>query len=227
MKLNERLRADREVYASLEGKEKLYFIWDYYKIPIIALVCALVLLALSLATGVGAKKTAMYAVFVNSAATVTEPDPEALNDLLREGGVDMEGRAIDITANLTLGQALDESYDGQTTQVLAAMFGISGLDVFAADKPIFDRYASQDAFMDLSLLIEPELLEAFAGELYYYENSEGRTILGGLVLKPGSPLHEAGYYLSDTVIGIANTAQYSEEARIFLRQLVLACAEGN
>ena len=227
MKLNERLRTDREVYATLEGKEKLYFIWDYYKIPIIALVCALALLAVSLATGAGAKKTAMYAVFVNSAATVTEPDPEVLNSLLREGGVDMEGRAIDITANLTLGQALDESYDGQTTQVLAAMFGISGLDVFAADKPVFDRYASQDAFMDLSLLIEPELLEAFTGELYYYENSEGRTILGGLVLKPGSPLHQAGYYLGDTVIGIANTAQYSEEARIFLRQLVLACAQGN
>jgi len=227
MKLNERLRADREVYASLEGKEKLYFVWDYYKIPIIALVCALVLLAVSLATGAGAKKTAMYAVFVNSAAAVTEPDPEALNSLLREGGVDMEGKAIDITANLTLGQALDESYDGQTTQVLAAMFGISGLDVFAADQAVFDRYASQDAFMDLSLLIEPELLEGFTGELYYYENSEGRTILGGLVLKPGSPLHEAGYYLDDTVIGIANTAQYAEEARIFLRQLVLACAGGN
>ena len=220
MKLNERLRADREVYASLEGKEKLYFVWDYYKIPIIALVCALVLLAVSLATGAGAKKTAMYAVFVNSAAAVTEPDPEALNSLLREGGVDMEGKAIDITANLTLGQALDESYDGQTTQVLAAMFGISGLDVFAADQAVFDRYASQDAFMDLSLLLEPELLEGFTGELCYYENSEGRTILGGLVLKPGSPLHEAGYYLDDT-------AQYAEEARIFLRQLVLACAGGN
>lgn len=225
MKLRDRILADRQVLRTLRGREKLYFIWDYYKIPIIALVCAGVILALSLATAAGVKDTAMYAVFINSDAAVTEPDAEALNDLLRRGGVDMEGKAIDITANLTLGQTLDEVYDGQTTQVLAAMFGISGLDVFAADRPVFDRYASQDAFMDLSLLIEPELLEAFPGELYRCENSEGRQILGGLVLKPGSPLHRAGYYHDDVVIGIANSAQFSEEARIFLREIIIRWAE--
>lgn len=224
MKLTDRIRADREVFSTLEGKDRLFFIWDYYKIPIIALVCCLVITVISLITFAGVKDVAMYAVFVNSDAILTEPDAEALNQLLREGGVDMDGKSIDITANLTLGQALDESHDGQTTQVLAAMFGISGLDVFAADQAVFDRYASQDAFMDLSLLIEPELLEAFTGELYRYENSEGQTVLGGLILKPGSPLHEAGYYHGDVIIGIAHTAQFSEEARIFLRQIVLACA---
>jgi len=227
MKLTDKIRKDRQAFSALEGLQKWYFIWDYYKIPIIAVGAALVILLLSLLTGADSRKTALYAVFLNCDNVYQEADAEGLDTLLAEGGVDMKGKTIDITANLTLGQALDESYDGQTTQVLAAMFGISGLDVFAADQAVFDRYASQDAFMDLSLLLEPELLEGFTGELYYYENSEGRTILGGLVLKPGSPLHEAGYYLDDTVIGIANTAQYAEEARIFLRQLVLACAGGN
>ena len=48
-------------------------------------------------------------------------------------------------------------YLGQTVQVLAALFGISGLDFFAADPASFERYAVLGAFADLSVLIEPAL----------------------------------------------------------------------
>ena len=220
MKLKERLQSDRAVFRDLDRQERLLFIWDYYKIPILAAASALVLLVTALLSWAGKKDVAMYAVFVNSDVSVVEAKPELLDELLVLGGVDMDGKTIDITADLTLGTAYSNETDGHTIQILAAMFGISGLDVFAAEQEAFDRYAVQDAFVDLSLLLEPELYEKSGCVPYWYADSSGREILGGIILKPGSVLHQAGYYHADVVIGVASNAQNLEEAVAFVKELL-------
>ena len=222
MKLKERMRADREIFRTLNREERLLFIWDYYKIPILAGVFALVLTVMALVSWAGKKDVAMYAVFVNSDVSVAEVQPELLNGLLTEAGVDMEGKTIDITADLTLGKDYSNETDGQTIQILASLFGISGLDVFAAEQESFDRYATQDAFVDLSLFLEPELYEKSGCVPYRYVNGDGQEILGGIVLKAGSALHEAGYYHGDVLIGVAANAQNLEEAVAFVKQLLTA-----
>lgn len=218
MKIKEQIRRDREAMAGLDRQGKMLFLWDYYKIPILAAVCVLVLVLITMATSAGSKQKAMYAVLVNTSSS--QGSREALDALLERGGVDMTGRQIDVMADLRLGWAFDESGDIQTVQVLAALFGISGLDVFAADEPVFERYAEQDAFLDLSLFIDRQALERHGDDLYYYQTEEGQTVLGGVTFHAGSPLHEAGYYSEDVVVGIAANAQNMEEAVIFLRQLL-------
>ena len=220
MKFRERLQADKAALARLQGREKIEFLWDYYKLPILSLACVLVIGGLVILSGTGHRDVAMYAVLVNTDRLDETPDPAALEMLLEQGGMELRGKRIDVSADLYLGQDYDELNDGQTVQVLAALFGIRGLDFFAADEPVFRSYAEQDAFVDLSLLIEPELLADRAGDLYYYENSEGRQILGGVVLHAGSPLHRAGYYHGDVVVGAAASAQNLEAAVLFLKQLL-------
>ena len=222
MQLKERMQADRKIFRTLNREERLLFIWDYYKIPILAAASVLVLTVMTLISWAGKKDIAMYAVFVNSDVSVVEAHPELLNALLAEAGVDMEGKAIDITADLTLGKDYSNETDGQTIQILASLFGISGLDVFAADPESFDRYAVQDAFVDLSLFLEPELYEKSGCVPYRYINGDGREILGGIVLTAESALHEAGYYHGDVLIGVAANAQNLDEAVAFVKQLLTA-----
>ena len=222
MKMKKRLAADREIFQTLDRQQRLLFIWDYYKIPIIAVISAVILALMVLITWAGKKDVAMYAVFVNSDAAVTQTKPELLDELLASNGIDMDGKSIDITADLTLGKEYNNDTDGQTLQILAAMFGISGLDVFSAEQASFDRYASQDAFVDLSLFLEPELYAKAGCEPYWYENADGQKILGGIILKPGSALHEAGYFHADTLIGVASNAQYLDEAVAFVEALLIA-----
>ena len=57
---------------------------------------------------------------------------------------------------------------------------------------------------------------------YWYTNEEGREILGGLILSPGSVIHSAGYYHADVVIGVAANAQNLDEAVAFVEQLLIA-----
>ncbi|MCI6956954.1 MAG: hypothetical protein MR763_06315 [Clostridiales bacterium] len=223
MNLKKRWKADREALKKLSGREKWLFVWDYYKIPLIALCCVIFLTAITLLTGAGREEVALYAVLVNSDRNLEEPDSTQLDALAERAGIPMEGRTVDVTANLTLGQNLNEAYDAQTVQVLGALFGISDLDLFAADQAVFERYAQQDAFADLSVLIDRELL---AGADLYTYTVEGKTVTGGIVLHSGSALHEAGYYHGDVIVGAAVNAENLEEAVAMLRQLLAEAQNG-
>ena len=114
MNLKKRWKADREALKKLSGQEKWLFIWDYYRIPLIALGCVMILTAITLLTNAGREEVALYAVFVNSDRTLEEPDSTPLDALAERAGIPMEGRTVDVTANLTLGQDLNEAYDAQT-----------------------------------------------------------------------------------------------------------------
>lgn len=219
MKLRQRWEKDREALKKLSGRDKWLFVWDYYRIPLIAAACVMLLTAITLLTNAGREEVALYAVFVNTDVSLEEPDASALNALAEAAGIPMEGKTVDLTANLTLGQTYSEAADAQTVQVLAALFGISDLDLFAADQAVFERYAQQDAFADLSVLIDRELL---AGADLYTYSLEGKTVTGGIVLHPGSVLHRAGYYHGDVIVGAAINAEHLEEAVAMLRAMLEA-----
>lgn len=219
MKLRQRWEKDREALKKLSGRDKWLFVWDYYRIPLIAAACVMLLTAITLLTNAGREEVALYAVFVNTDVSLEEPDASALNALAETAGIPMEGKTVDLTANLTLGQTYSEAADAQTVQVLAALFGISDLDLFAADQAVFERYAQQDAFADLSVLIDRELL---AGADLYTYSVEGKTVTGGIVLHPGSVLHRAGYYHGDVIVGAAINAEHLEEAVAMLRAMLEA-----
>lgn len=218
MKLNAKIQRDKQALSQLDRNGKLLFLWDYYKIPILSVLCVLVLGLLTVLTSASSGKAAMYAVFVNTASA--EGDREALDEILEQGGIALSGRHVDVTADLHLGREHDELSDAQTVQVLAALFGIKGLDFFAADEAVFEKYAQQDAFLNLALFLDADTLSRHREDLYYYENADGQTVLGGIRLQPGSPLHEAGYFLTEVTVGIAANAQNMEEALCFLKQLL-------
>ena len=219
MKLRQRWEKDWEALKKLSGRDKWLFVWDYYRIPLIAAACVMLLTAITLLTNAGREEVALYAVFVNTDVSLEEPDASALNALAEAAGIPMEGKTVDLTANLTLGQTYSEAADAQTVQVLAALFGISDLDLFAADQAVFERYAQQDAFADLSVLIDRELL---AGADLYTYSVEGKTVTGGIVLHPGSVLHRAGYYHGDVIVGAASNAWHLEEAVAMVRAMLEA-----
>ena len=84
MKFKERLKADQEIFRSLSKEERPLFIWDYYKIPILSVLIALVLTVTALISWAGKKDIAMYAVFVNSDVSVVQAEPAMLEALLAE-----------------------------------------------------------------------------------------------------------------------------------------------
>lgn len=214
MRLWDSIRRDVGTIQALDKKERIEFIWDYYKIPIVAVVSFTVLAVLAVAFRLDNAGTVMYAVFINADDT---GDVSPLNSLLERGGVDLEGRTIDVAAGYTLYYDDPVNTDMDTIQLLAALFGIGDLDVFAADGAVFQAYVEKEAFIDLSLFIEADVLSRH--RLCTYVNENGRQVVAGIWLSEGSPLHTAGYYSSDVLIGVAANAQNLDPAIVFMKQL--------
>ena len=222
MRLIETLRRDRETLRTLDRKARLQMIWDYYRIPIIALLCVIVLTALTLTIRINAAGTVFYAVFINAEEG---GEKAGLEDLLTRGGVALDGRTIDVQSNYAL--RYDDPANGyaETVQVLAALFGIGDLDVFAADEAVFTAYADKDAFVDLSLFIEKEDLAKVQQYVRPGDGVQTRAErVEGIRLVAPSPLHEAGYYAGPVVIGVAANARNLDEALAFVKQLVKEAA---
>ena len=96
MKWKEQLRKDKQTLAGLAPRQKMLFIWDYYKLPILSLLLVAVLAGAGAAAAARSAHTAFYAVMVNANNEV-QADP--FTPLLEQGGVDMTGKSVDIEAN--------------------------------------------------------------------------------------------------------------------------------
>jgi hypothetical protein len=217
MRLKEQIDKDKETIKRLDTKQRGYFIWDYYKLPIltIILIVALVVTGISIAASQG--KTALYVVMVNANNEI-KIDP--FSPLLIKAGLSMDGRKVDIEANYTLHYDNETQEDAQTIHVLAALFGIGNLDAFVADEPVFASYAKQKAFVDLSLFISADVLKAHKDDLYYCETEDGKKSVCGIWLRHGSFLHTAGYYNDDVIIGVAANAQNIDNALAAVKQFL-------
>ena len=215
--IKNRIRRDIAHLRTLKGRRLREFIWDYYKIPIICVASFVLIFALAGVLNVSRGDIAMYAILINANEEV---ESTLFDDLLADAGMELGEKTVSVTAGYKLGGEFSELYDVQTVQVLAAQFAIGDLDVFAADEPVFSSYAEQDAFVDMSLFMEPELLEKMEADLYWYENTDGVQIAGGVWLRQGSALHKAGYYSGDVLIGVVANAQNLDEAVAAVLQIM-------
>ena len=216
MKLSNQIKSDRATYQRLDKKKRWLFIWDYYKIPILSVVAVLAILVIIL-TSVKPQDTVLNVVMVNADNQV---ESTIIPDLLKKSGVDLTERKIDIDANYSLKHGEFADTDMQTLEVLGVRFGIGDLDVFTANEDVFKSYAVKDAFVDLSLFIPKDILSAHEADLYRYKNTDGHEIVGGVWLHEGSPLHKAGYYHGDVLIGAVALAENLDNALLLIQQLL-------
>ena len=162
----------------------------------------------------------MYAVLLNNDSKVVECDSQIFDRYLEKGGIDLKKKTTDINAELTLGQKNNEAEDPTTLAVLTALFTISDLDVYVSQQQYFDMFAKDGGFADLSVLIDKEILNRYQADLYHYKDESGRETVAGIILHEGSPLHKAGYYHDDVIIGVCARAANLDEAITFIREML-------
>ena len=192
MKFTERLSKDKEQLAKLpDNKSRFLFIWDYYKIPIIAVLSVLAIFLIIAISNIGRKDASMYVVLLNNDSSLVDCDESIFDEVLKDSTVDLKGKSVDVNDKLTVGYEGNEAADIETMQILTALFTISDLDLYVADKQYFDYFLEDGGYADLSLLIDEKILEKYSDDLYYWENSNGQRILCGIILHDRSMIHKA------------------------------------
>ena len=72
----------------------------------------------------------------------------------------------------------------------------------------------------MNVLMDKNLLAEYSADLYKYDETTANRPVQGIVLHKGSPLHKAGYYHGDVIIGVVKNAVHFDEAVTFLQQLL-------
>lgn len=211
------LKKDWQVIKGLKGADRWEYIWDYYKIPIFAVAFLVLVVGFTVASSMGGANYNMYAVLINAN---TEVESSCMDDILRDAGYDMEANKVAVEPNYSLHLGEGAESESTTLQVLAAQFLIGDLDLFVAEQSVFDMYTRQGGFENLGILLPVEMREKYADDLYLYKLEDGTEMVGGVWLRKGSALHEAGYYHEDVIAGIASRAQNLDEALIVLEGLL-------
>ncbi len=220
--LIERIRAfiQREwtTFQSLDKEGKKHFLYDYYKIPIGIIVFILIIILAEILYSQGHGKVGLSVVMVNS----QDIETDIFDQLMGKAGINTRKYRADVNTmyKYDASSEMMAMENLSTTEVLATLFGISDLDIFVANKEVFDRYAVKDAFEDLSLVLGEEVLKGHEADLYTYTTEDGLTVTGGLYLREGSVLHQAGYYEGDVIIGVAQGALNIKNALDIMRVLI-------
>ena len=218
--LFDKFKKDLDTYRNLKSKKsKIVFIWDYYKIYIISFTLILIFVVCSIINLINRKVVLMNVVLINSDSKIIDVNENIFIDELTKAGVDVDNKVVEINDYLSLGSD-DELEDSETLQVLNSLFLVKELDIFVGFKDDFDRFIEGDAFIDLSSMIDENLLNNSNYDLYKYNDSLNNSIVGGIILNNSSLLHKAGYYHSDVILGVVNNSENIDNSLAFISQLL-------
>lgn len=242
MKLKQKASPELEKLKTLHGLQKIRYIWDYYKLPIVVLCILLYILGYSLYGHFTHKETILYTALVNVSAS------DSLTEQLSTGFLDsLDQDTSKTTMQLYTGLYLtdDETnpYHEYTyasrMKILASIDG-KQLDVVLMNKEAFDAFSQNGYLCDLEELLSSEdvdlynrlkphlvtntvILEDNSTDLQLDPSITYQAVTEehpfGLDLSQTSMISDAGF--SDIVyLGIIANSPRTEEAIDYVRYLL-------
>lgn len=190
----------------LNTRERLQYIWDYYKLPILGIPLAALVLLFVIMSFSADTEPALSLYLINH--SVTEEERAALAASLHDALCpDADASSVYVDASLTITPSSPD-YESQMSFTTA----IAGhtIDVMLADEEFLAYYAAKDAFYDLSELLPAELYGQLAPYLLYAEDAEGISCAYGLDVS-GCPLL-SGLALEAPVLTVAKGSEHTELA---------------
>lgn len=155
MKTKQKLSPERDKLKSLHGLKKIQYIWDYYKLPIVAFCIFLYIIGYTLYGHFTHKEKVLYTALVNVSAS--ESLIRQLNaDFLDFLDVDTSKETMQLYTGLYLTDDEANPYHEYTyasrMKILAAIDG-EQLDVVLMNKEAFDAFSQNGYLCDLDKLL--------------------------------------------------------------------------
>lgn len=194
-------------------KKNLTYIWDYYKVPILAVPLLLLLIAYVIIGLSGSGEEPFYLYFINQPIDedARVQFESALTSIL-DGTGEVSGVSIDATLTITP-DAPD--YDSQMS--FTASIAGHTIDVMIADEAFLDYYAKMDSLADLSELLPEDLYDALTPYLVMKEDADGISHAYGLDVSGCTAL--SGLGLHAPVLTVAKFSEHRDAGVSFIRYL--------
>lgn len=164
------IRAEREKLSGLTWRQRLGYVWDYYK-PLMAAVLV-VIFAVYLVVSIyhGMKQKEILNVYLLNCNSLDVDSEEMAAEFAEYLGGTGKNEVITIDAGLELGDS-DYAYASQIK--LMALMGSQQIDILLLEREQFDSFCEEEILMDLTDVLSQEQLEAWEPYLVYGGDQAG------------------------------------------------------
>ena len=220
MAIKDEIKQESIKLKDMPPKKKAEYIWEYYKIPIIGVIAAIIfIVTFTRDYRINKRPYFLDAIVINSDIAYSA-DNYLLDDYIKYAGVDTKTYNIAVDTSIYIDE---EKYDQMTmanSQKVMALFSAGELDVVMGPDSIMDQYGRMEAFMDLKEVLDDERikeLEDAGFEMYYttvYEEDDNGnlkpegTYLAGVYL-------DSSKYLKSLEGGVFKTVEESGKRPVF------------
>lgn len=227
-RMREKKAIEKEKLKTMGFREKVDYIWTYYRLPIVASVIILCLIVSFVHNIITMKDTLMYSMVINANTydnAEEENDssqPKLFQDYMNVKGYDLDKYQIDVNTTLMFDPAEDPAYsDTRSYSVLTTLMMSGTVDNVMADKNIFDALANSGFLASLTNYLTPEELEAQKDHLIYATDPETEeTFPVGISLDDSAVVKNSTLFYNVPVIGFVYGAPHKKESVEFLQYMM-------
>lgn len=168
MKWIDHIKADYAKVKDAPRKEKIAFFWEYYKIPILCILLAVVLVVQGIFTLYNQRDTVYSAVMLNCRLGVEEDG--FLSDFYQYAGIDPEKECAAFYTDMSIMEGRTQK-NANTLQRIMAGIAIHDTDFIAGPADAFHHcaYNAGNMLIDLRKFLSEEELARYADRLYYID----------------------------------------------------------
>lgn len=170
MKFIDRIKADYQKVKDKPRKEKWEFFWDYYKIPALCILLAIVLLVQGIFSAANRKETVFSAVMLNCRIGIEED--AFLKGYYDHAGIDSKTQTAAFYTDMLLVEG-NNQVNTNTIQRIMAGIAVQDTDFITGTPEAFQMcaYHSGRIFVDLREFLDEETLAKLSGRLYYIDDT--------------------------------------------------------
>lgn len=213
MSIRKEAETEKQKLRNMSPKDRAWYIWEYYKFHILALILAVA--ALWTLGGILYRQTfttRLSIAIVNDRAgnaSSTANLEAGLKEALGFGKKDL----IEINEGLTarFGEEGMSQFEYASLAKISALVASKSLDVFIGDQEAVGHYETVNAFQDLEEYLPPELYSRVKDSVYSAEDEQGVLKPVALSLEGTSFASQTGIVMNPPYLSVMSTSQHKEE----------------
>lgn len=222
--IKDSIKEERTKLKDMAFKDKIWYIWEYYKFPILGAVIGVFLIT-SIGSAIYGNRfeTALSCIILNSRIDGGEDTLfEYIDQDFRQYmGIPEDVKIeLDATMNLSFEDSSMNEFTYAQLAKIGAMVSSRELDVMIGTPDIIDHYGALGGYEDLEKLLPAEVYQVVKADLYTVKNQEnGQEIACGLLLENTDFAKNTGLILDKPVLGIVSSSTHTDTAVGLIRFL--------
>lgn len=207
----------KEKFKTLSTKKKVEFIYDYYKLPIIAVLLGIIILSYTVYSI--ATKQDTYCNITYYGSNAGSEELSTIKDTLNERILSDNKKSTIFIESIFVSPDSNYGDDPASTQAFAVKLAANEIDILLINKNYFNYFASQDMLLDLNSLTGFDSLSLSENDLIMAKDYSGNEKLYGIKINNLNLLKDAIFDLDNTVLAIAISSQRNEQVLQVLKEL--------